>query len=237
MEEDDAKGAAGGSPKQADAGSSPDAPMDVEKHADKDEPVEETAAAPEDKDNDKQDRDTKENDRDNALDADDGQPGQKRQKTENDGDAKVTKKLCRCLLVSGFKRPISEGDVRAMLEEHGKVVAMWMSDIKDEALVFYSESQAATAARTSVNGSEWPANSGAKLRASYRNIHAAIRSVRRSIPDFTVELTDADPADMRDERNDKKAKDKLPNPFRQTTTEPVIYWKTNRAYPPPSETA
>ncbi len=167
----------------------------------------------------------------------DGDAGNKRQRTAEDGPSKITRKLCRTILVTGFKAPINEGEVRALMETHGKVDKMWLSGEKGEAMVFFKDSEGATAARKALEEFAWPAGEGAgSLKSAYRNIHAAIKYVRRSgDEDFSVDLTDADPTD--DKKGDKKGdkdgerKDRAPNPFRKTTTEPMIYWKTVRAYP------
>ena len=189
-------------------------------------------------DEDVKDEDVKDEDheehaspRELSEDEGDGDAGNKRQRTIEDGHAKKTRKLCRTILVTGFKAPVVEEDVRALMETHGKVDKMWVSDEKKEAMVFFQDSDGATAARKALDEFAWPDGEDAgSLKSSYRNIHAAIKYVRRSGDEgFSVELTDEDPTD--DRKGDKDAERKAPNPFRKTTTEPMLYWKTVRAYP------
>jgi hypothetical protein len=163
----------------------------------------------------------------------------KRSREDDGGNAKRKRPMCRTLLVSGFQRPLAEAAVRSLFEEHGNVVEMWMSAIKDKAFIFYSDSDMATVAKRNVEGIEWPAESGAKLKAQYRNIHAALKEIRYTDQDFSVELTDEDPPEReekndkgREEKKEKEAKQENKNPFRKTVTEPVIYWRTCRVYAP-----
>lgn len=158
-----------------------------------------------------------------------GDAGNKRQRTTEDGQARNPRKLCRTIFVTGFKARMNEAEVLALMETHGKVDKLWVSDDKKEAMVFYEKSEGATAARKALDGFEWPeGEDGGSLKSAYRNIHAAIKYVCRSGDDgFSVELTEEDPVD---EKADKDVERK-PNPFRKTVTEPMIYWKTVRAYP------
>ena len=163
----------------------------------------------------------------------DGDAGNKRQRTTEDGQSKKSRKLCRTILVTGFKAPMSESDVRALMETHGKVDKLWVSEEKKEAMVFFQDSDGATAARKTLDEFAWPEGEDAgSLKSAYRNIHAAIKYVRRSGEDgFNVELTDQDPTDDKKGDKDGERKDRAPNPFRKTATEPMIYWKPVRAYP------
>ena len=150
----------------------------------------------------------------------------KRQRTTEDGQGKQLRKLCRTLLVSGYKEPVNEADLRTLMEKHGSVDKIWVSEKKNEALVFFKRAEGATTAKTALHDVEWPEGSGGSLRLVYRNIYVAINHARRfGDAEFSVELTEEDP------KEDRKINKDTPNPFRQTTTEPVIYWKTVRAYP------
>ena len=162
--------------------------------------------------------------------------GGKRQRVNEAGEGAKKPRLCRTLVIKGFQGQPSESDVRGLAEKHGKVVELFMPPGKDEAIVFYGHSDAATAARSAINGLEWQ---GGTLKSAYRNIHEAIRMVKKRYDTtLNVALTDEDPEEIKREEQgrDKKDKDKkkdaerAPNPFRKTTTEPMIYWKTARAY-------
>jgi len=163
----------------------------------------------------------------------------KRQRTEDGGDpGKKVKKLCRTVFITGFQGQPSEEEVRGLVEKHGKVATLFLPPNSGAALVFYEHSDGATAARKVFDQFEWQ---GSTLKSAYRNVHQAIKMAKSKYGvTLDVALTEEDPdederkereGDKKKEREKKGDVERAPNPFRQTTTEPVLYWRTVRVYP------
>ena len=175
-----------------------------------------------------------EEDAEDAEDADGDAKTNKRARTEDGGDPdKKVKKLCRTLFITGFQGQPSEEEVRDLVEKHGKVATLFLPPNSGAALVFYEHSDGATAARKAFDQFEWQ---GSTLKSAYRNVHQAIKMAKNKYSvTLDVALTEEDPdedeGDKRKEREKKGDVERAPNPFRQTTTEPVLYWRTVRAYP------
>ena len=173
-------------------------------------------------------------DAEDAEDADGDAKTNKRARTEDGGDPdKKVKKLCRTLFITGFQGQPSEEEVRDLVEKHGKVATLFLPPNSGAALVFYEHSDGATAARKAFDQFEWQ---GSTLKSAYRNVHQAIKMAKNKYSvTLDVALTEEDPdedeGDKRKEREKKGDVERAPNPFRQTTTEPVLYWRTVRTYP------
>jgi len=164
----------------------------------------------------------------------------------------------RALLVIGFQRPFTLQAARALLEESGKVMAMWMPMIKDRAYVVYGTKAEAEKARQNLWGITWPANSTKTLEASFVSVCDAERSIRKGggNPDFAIERTEEDPEDepsAAPEEENKEDKEVVftianhPAPkaidspkdavdvaslFRSTKASPMIYWTTCKPFTP-----
>lgn len=175
----------------------------------------------------------------------------KKAKTSKGSVPESTTPESRALLVIGFQRPFTLQAARALLEESGKVVAMWMPMIKDRAYVVYGTKAEAEKARQNLWGITWPANSTKTLEASFVSVCDAERSIRKGggNPDFAIERTEEDPEDEpapeEENKEDTTAnhpapKDDLPKDvavdvaslFRSTKASPMIYWTTCKPFTP-----
>eukprot|EP00889_Picochlorum_renovo_P006281 jgi/Picre1/33311/NNA_008635.t1 len=135
----------------------------------------------------------------------------KKAKTTTGSVPESTTPGSRALLVIGFQRPFTLQAARALLEESGKVMAMWMPTIKDRAYVVYGTKAEAEKARQNLWGITWPANSTKTLEASFVSVCDAERSIRKGggNPDFAIERTEEDPEDepAPEEENNKEDKE------------------------------
>ncbi|KAI8110235.1 hypothetical protein M9435_001914 [Picochlorum sp. BPE23] len=181
----------------------------------------------------------------------------KKAKTTTGSVPESTTPGSRALLVIGFQRPFTLQAARALLEESGKVMAMWMPTIKDRAYVVYGTKAEAEKASQNLWGITWPANSTKTLEASFVSVCDAERSIRKGggNPDFAIERTEEDPEDepAPEEENNKEDKEVVftiknhPAPkandspkdavdvaslFRSTKASPMIYWTTCKPFTP-----
>jgi hypothetical protein len=179
----------------------------------------------------------------------------KKAKTTTGSVPESTTPGSRALLVIGFQRPFTLQAARALLEESGKVMAMWMPTIKDRAYVVYGTKAEAEKARQNLWGITWPANSTKTLEASFVSVCDAERSIRKGggNPDFAIERTEEDPEDepaaAPEEENkevvftianhpapkaDDSPKDAVDvaSLFRSTKASPMIYWTTCKPFTP-----
>ena len=152
--------------------------------------------------------------------------------TPLEGQGKKSRALC----VLGFQRPFTLTAARALLEQYGSIVDMWMPSIKDRAYVVYSTMAEAEKASAGVTGVTWPANSTKTLEPSYVSIEEAEKAISLGTgnAEYSIARTDEDPVVAKPtekpppQKRQNVAQDAVTkeSAFRSTTAQPMIYWKT-----------
>jgi len=148
-------------------------------------------------------------------------------------------KTSRALCVLGFQRPFTLTAARALLEQYGSIVDMWMPSIKDRAYVVYSTVAEAEKASAGVAGVTWPANSTKTLEPSYVSVEEAEKAISQGTGnvEYSIARTDEDPVVAEPipalETSSPPQKKQLTenvatkqSVFRSTASQPMIYWKT-----------
>jgi len=62
----------------------------------------------------------------------------------------------RCLLVTGFKRPVNVGKLKSLFTDYGSVNNFWMDDYKNNALVEFEDSATSEKVFQTLNETHWP---------------------------------------------------------------------------------
>ena len=117
----------------------------------------------------------------------------------------TTTPTTRALLIENFVRPFTLNAARDLLSRTGTVVAMWMPQIKNLAVVVYATKAEAEATRSALDDLKWPDGSPKTLKPRYMKLHEAEEAIKAGEgAEFTIERTDEDASPEEEEEEEEE---------------------------------